>query len=81
MAQTRQVLDLVKRLGDQGLAVVLVSHNLHDIFEVADSITVLRLGQNVAVYKTKDVTQTQVVEAITAGKLSKVPGQTEEVIA
>jgi len=81
VAQTRQVLDLVKRLGDQGLAVVLVSHNLHDIFEVADSITVLRLGQNVAVYKTKDVTQTQVVEAITAGKLSKVPGQTEEVIA
>jgi D-xylose transport system ATP-binding protein len=81
VAQTRQVLDLVKRLGDQGLAVVLVSHNLHDIFEVADSITVLRLGQNVAEYKTKDVTQTQVVEAITAGKLSKVPGQTEEVIA
>jgi D-xylose transport system ATP-binding protein len=81
VAQTRQVLDLVKRLGDQGLAVVLVSHNLHDIFEVAESITVLRLGQNVAEYKTKDVTQTQVVEAITAGKLSKVPGQTEEVVA
>jgi D-xylose transport system ATP-binding protein len=81
VAQTRQVLDLVKRLGEQGLAVVLVSHNLHDIFEVADSITVLRLGQNVAVYKRADVTQTQVVEAITAGKLSKVPGVGEEVIA
>jgi D-xylose transport system ATP-binding protein len=81
VAQTRQVLDLVKRLGDQGLAVVLVSHNLHDIFEVADDITVLRLGQNVAEFATKDVTQTQVVEAITAGKLSKVPGQSEEVIA
>jgi D-xylose transport system ATP-binding protein len=81
VAQTRQVLDLVKRLGEQGLAVVLVSHNLHDIFEVADSITVLRLGQNVAVYKRADVTQTQVVEAITAGKLSKVPGVSEEVIA
>ena len=48
VAQTRQVLDLVKRLGEQGLAVVLISHNLHDIFEVADNITVLRLGQNVA---------------------------------
>ena len=48
VAQTRQVLDLVKRLGEQGLAVVLISHNLHDIFEVADTITVLRLGQNVA---------------------------------
>jgi D-xylose transport system ATP-binding protein len=81
VAQTRQVLDLVKRLGEQGLAVVLVSHNLHDIFEVADSITVLRLGQNVAEFQTKDVTQTQVVEAITAGKLSKVPGQHEELIA
>jgi D-xylose transport system ATP-binding protein len=81
VAQTRQVLDLVRRLGEQGLAVVLVSHNLHDIFEVADSITVLRLGQNVAEYKRADVTQTQVVEAITAGKLSKVPGVHEEVIA
>ena len=81
VAQTRQVLDLVKRLGEQGLAVVLISHNLHDIFEVADNITVLRLGQNVGEYKRTDVTQTQVVEAITAGKLSKVPGVGEEVIA
>jgi D-xylose transport system ATP-binding protein len=81
VAQTRQVLDLVRRLGEQGLAVVLISHNLHDIFEVADSITVLRLGQNVAEYRRADVTQTQVVEAITAGKLSKIPGQAAEVIA
>jgi D-xylose transport system ATP-binding protein len=82
VAQTRQVLDLVKRLGQQGLAVVLISHNLHDIFEVADTITVLRLGQNVAEYKRSEVTQTQVVEAITAGALSKVPGavQTEVTI-
>ncbi len=79
VAQTRQVLDLVKRLGDQGLAVVLVSHNLHDIFEVADSITVLRLGQSIAEHRTADVTQTQVVESITAGTLSKVPGLNEEV--
>jgi D-xylose transport system ATP-binding protein len=81
VAQTRQVLDLVKRLGEQGLAVVLISHNLYDVFEVADTITVLRLGQNVGEYKRKDVTPTQVVEAITAGKLSKVPGMQEEVIA
>jgi D-xylose transport system ATP-binding protein len=81
VAQTRQVLDLVARLGHQGLAVVLISHNLHDIFEVADTITVLRLGQNVAEFKRTEVTQTQVVEAITAGALSKVPGsvQTEVV--
>ncbi len=81
VAQTRQVLDLVKRLGEQGLAVVLISHNLHDVFEVANSVTVLRLGQNVAEYKVSEVTQTQVVEAITAGKLTKVPGQAAEVIA
>ena len=48
VAQTRQVLDLVKRLGEQGLGVVLVTHNMHDVFEVANRITVLRLGQNVA---------------------------------
>jgi D-xylose transport system ATP-binding protein len=77
VAQTRQVLDLVKRLGEQGLAVVLISHNLHDIFEVADTITVLRLGQNVAEYTRTDVTQTQVVEAITAGAISKVPGHVQ----
>jgi D-xylose transport system ATP-binding protein len=83
VAQTRQVLELVKRLGEQGLAVILISHNLHDIFEVADSITVLRLGQNVAEFKRTETNQQQVVEAITAGQLSKVPGQaeSEEVVA
>jgi len=81
VAQTRQVLDLVKRLGEQGLAVILISHNLHDIFEVADSITVLRLGQNVAEFKRRDTNQQEVVEAITAGKLSKVPGLVDEVLA
>ncbi len=74
VAQTRQVLDLVARLGQQGLAVILISHNLHDIFEVADTITVLRLGQNVAEFKRKEVTQEQVVGAITSGELTKVPG-------
>jgi len=81
VAQTRQVLELVKRLGEQGLAVILISHNLHDVFEVADSITVLRLGQNVAEFKRTETNQQQVVEAITAGKLSKVPGQQPEVAA
>jgi len=81
VAQTRQVLDLVKRLGEQGLGVVIVTHNMHDVFEVADRITVLRLGQNVAEFLTKDVTQSKVVEAITAGALSKVPGQSKEVVA
>jgi D-xylose transport system ATP-binding protein len=78
VAQTRQVLDLVKRLAEQGLGVVIVSHNLHDIFEVADNITVLRLGQNVAEFKRTETTQQEVVEAITAGKLTKVPGVLDE---
>jgi D-xylose transport system ATP-binding protein len=77
VAQTRQVLELVKRLGQQGLAVILISHNLHDIFEVADNITVLRLGQNVGEMKRTETTQQKVVEAITAGALSEVPGQAE----
>ncbi len=78
VAQTRQVLDLVKRLAEQGLGVILISHNLHDIFEVADNITVLRLGQNVAEFKRKETTQQEVVQAITAGKLTKVPGVVDQ---
>src|SRR3954470_5692348 len=67
VAQTRQVLDLVKRLGDQGLAVILVSHNLSDVFEVADRITVLRLGRNVGVYERSATTEQEIVRAITSG--------------
>jgi len=78
VAQTRQVLDLVGRLGEQGLAVILISHNLHDIFEVADRITVLRLGQNVGVFNTADSSQKEIVHAITAGDLATVPGMAGE---
>jgi D-xylose transport system ATP-binding protein len=67
VAQTRQVLDLVKRLREQGLAVVLVSHNLTDVFEVADRITVLRLGRNVGVYETSKTNEQEIVQAITSG--------------
>jgi D-xylose transport system ATP-binding protein len=80
VAQTRQVLDLVKRLGEQGLAVILISHNMSDVFEVADNITVLRLGQNVAEFKRTETSQREVVEAITAGELHHVPGMQEEVL-
>ncbi len=78
VVQTRHVLDLVRRLGDQGLGVILVSHNLHDVFEVADRVVVLRLGQNVADFDRRTVSQSRVVEAITTGRLSTVPGQFEE---
>jgi D-xylose transport system ATP-binding protein len=74
VAQTRQVLELVKRLSQQGLAVVIISHNLHDVFEVANRITVLRLGRSIAVYERDTTTQQEVVHAITAGVATKVAG-------
>ncbi len=77
VAQTRQVLDLVRRLAGRGLGVVIISHNLHDIFEVADNITVLRLGQRVAEFARAQTTQQEVVHAITAGSLDFVPGMKE----
>ena len=74
VAQTQQVLDLVRRLADQGLAVVLISHNLHDIFAVADRITVLRLGRSIGVYQRSETTQQELVQAITAGVPTRVSG-------
>lgn len=68
VAQTRQVLDLVRRLAEQGLGVVLISHNMADVFEVADRTAVLYLGRLAAEVHTKDVTHAQVVELITAGR-------------
>ena len=69
---------------EQGLGVVLISHNLHDIFETATRITVLRLGRNVGIYERATTTQQEVVQAITAGIPTKVSGIAEsapEVVA
>ena len=68
VAQTRQVLDLVRRLAEQGLGVVLISHNMADVFEVSDRIACLYLGRMVAQVPTRDVSHGQVVELITAGR-------------
>jgi predicted ABC-type sugar transport system permease subunit len=68
VAQTEQVLDLVRRLAGQGVAVILVSHNMNDVMKVADSIGVLFLGRMAAQVRRGEVTQTQVVELITAGR-------------
>lgn len=68
VAQTEQVLNLVRRLADKGLAVVLISHNLNDIFQVADNIAALYLGNMAAQVKKADVTTNQVIELITTGK-------------
>jgi D-xylose transport system ATP-binding protein len=68
VAQTEQVLNLVRRLADNGLAVILISHNLNDIFQVADNIAALYLGTMAGQVKKKDVTTNQVIELITTGK-------------
>jgi len=76
VAQTEQVLALVRRLAEQGLAVVIISHNLHDVFETATRITVLRLGRNVGLYEREKTTAEEVEHAITAGVPTKVSGIT-----
>jgi D-xylose transport system ATP-binding protein len=68
LAQTEQVLNLVRRLADNGLAVILISHNMNDVMQVADSIATLYLGQLAAQVDVKDVTRAQIVELITAGR-------------
>jgi D-xylose transport system ATP-binding protein len=68
VAQTAQVLELVRRLADKGLAVVLISHNMNDVFAVSDSIAALYLGRMAAQVKASDVTHAQVVELITSGR-------------
>ncbi|MDP9799216.1 D-xylose transport system ATP-binding protein [Catenuloplanes nepalensis] len=68
VAQTAQVLELVRRLADRGLAVVLISHNMNDVFAISDRIATLYLGRMAAQVKTTDVTHSQIVELITAGR-------------
>ena len=68
VAQTEQVLALVRRLADKGLGVVLISHNLNDVFQVADRISALYLGRMAAQVRTADVDRGQVVELITTGR-------------
>lgn len=68
VAQTEQVLDLVSRLAEQGVAVIIISHNLADVFEVADFISVLYLGQMVASVKAADTNRDDIVGYITGSK-------------
>lgn len=71
VAQTRMVLDLVKRLKDHGLAVMLISHNLNDVFEVADRIAVLHLGRMVAQDRISSFDRETVVDFMTSGRSSR----------
>jgi ABC-type sugar transport system ATPase subunit len=72
VAQTRQVLDLVRRLADQGLAVLMVSHNMNDVFEVADRVAVLFLGRMVAVRPTAELDLQVVVDLMTSGASNRL---------
>jgi D-xylose transport system ATP-binding protein len=68
VAQTAQVLSLVKRLREQSLGVMMISHNLADVFEVADRIFVLRLGKGVGIYDAASTDEQEIVAAITGAK-------------
>lgn len=72
VAQTKQVLNLIKRLRAQGLGVVVISHNLADVFEVVDRVIVMRLGRRVASFDIKSTTTEQVVAAITGAEFSDI---------
>src|SRR5436305_1899489 len=68
VAQTEQVLALVRRLADAGIGVVLISHNMNDVLKVSDRVATLYLGRLAAQVKANDVTQAQAVKLITSGR-------------
>jgi ABC-type sugar transport system ATPase subunit len=74
VAQTRMVLSLIKRLSSQGVAVMVVSHNLNDVFEVADRIVILYLGRMVAQGPASEFDPSMVVDYMTTGRSSRTPG-------
>jgi simple sugar transport system ATP-binding protein len=65
VVQTRKVLELIRRVRDRGLTVVLISHNMPDVLAVSDRVEVLRLGERVARFKTADTTMEELVGAMT----------------
>jgi D-xylose transport system ATP-binding protein len=72
VAQTRQVLDLIMRLRSQGLSVVVISHNLGDVFQVADRVVVLRLGRVAGNLAIRTTTTEEVVARITGAAGAEV---------
>jgi D-xylose transport system ATP-binding protein len=79
VAQTRMVLDLITRLAEKGLAVLVISHNLNDVFEVADRAAVLHLGHMVSSGPLSEYDRQLVVELMTTGTASRsVPNTTSE---
>src|SRR5262245_54751600 len=78
VVQTQQVLELIARLRDRGLAVVVISHNLADVFEVADRIVVLRLGRVAGSYDRESTSREEIVAAITGAEETAEERATEE---
>ena len=74
VVQTRNVLDLIGRVKEQGLSVVLISHNMPEVLEVADRVEVLRLGERVAQFERGDVSMEEIVGAMT-GALRRRDGR------
>ena len=72
VAQTAMVLNLVHRLAERGLAVIIISHNMNDVFEVANRIAVLRLGRLVGVWPAADLDKQSVVDLMTTGESSRI---------
>lgn len=77
VVQTKGVLDMVRRVADRGLAVVLISHNMSDVLSVADRIEVLRLGQRVASYSRQEASLELLVSTMTGGGAASAPTDTE----
>jgi D-xylose transport system ATP-binding protein len=75
--QTKQVLELIMRLRSQGLGVVVISHNLANVFEVADRIVVLRLGRRVGTFERKAASEESIVAAITGAEFGKFQPQAQ----
>jgi simple sugar transport system ATP-binding protein len=73
VVQTERVLDLIRRIRESGKSVVLISHNLPQVFQVADRIQVLRLGKRVATFKADDATMDEVVGAMTGALADQEP--------
>jgi len=71
VVQTRNVLDLIRRVRDRGVAVVLISHNMPEVMDVADRVEVLRLGTRVASFRVADVSMDQIIGAMTGALDSK----------
>jgi D-xylose transport system ATP-binding protein len=78
VAQTEQVLQLIKRLRERGLGVVVISHNLENVFAVADRIFVLRLGRQAGIFDVSDTTREAIVAAITGASRAEPSGNGAE---